>query len=275
MVAMVRGGHVVRRLEGRAPFDGAAMLGFLAARAIAGVEEVVDGTYRRSLRLAHGDAVVEITPEQAGARVGLQVDDLRDVPEAIARCRRLMDLDADPRRIAGVLGADPLLAQGVAARPGLRVPGAVDAWELAARAVLGQQVSVAAARRLAERMTDRLGAPLPSPSGGVTRRFPSPAAVAGAPDDAFAMPAARAATLRRVAALAVDRELDAEALAGVRGIGPWTRGYVALRLGDPDVFLATDAAVIRALGGRRDGATLAERWQPWRSYAVLHLWALA
>jgi AraC family transcriptional regulator of adaptative response / DNA-3-methyladenine glycosylase II len=269
------GGQVSLRLAARVPFDGGALLGFLAARAVAGLEDVAGGTYRRTLRLAHGDAIAEITPEDDGARVLLRLDDARDAPAAAARCRRLLDLDADPEAIAAVLGSDPLLAGGVAARPGLRVPGAVDAWELAARAVLGQQVSVAAARRLVERLVEQMGERLATPSGAVTHRFPAPAAVAVAPDDCFPMPLARADTLRRVATLADEGELDLEALAALRGVGPWTAGYLALRLGDPDVFLPTDAAVVRALRGRRDGAVLAEAWRPWRSYAVLHLWALA
>jgi AraC family transcriptional regulator, regulatory protein of adaptative response / DNA-3-methyladenine glycosylase II len=269
----VRNEPLTIRLAAAEPYDGAALLAFLAARAVPGIEDARDGRYRRHLALPHGDAVVELAPEPAGVTATLLLADERDVPEAAARVRRLCDLEADPDAIAAVLGADPALAPLVAARPGLRVPGSADGWELAARAVLGQQVSVAAARTLAARLVERLGTPMARPAGAVTRRFPSPAAVRDAPDEAFAMPRSRIETLRRVAALAAERDPAAEALAGLRGIGPWTAGYVALRRGDPDVFLATDAGVLRALRAI-GGAPDPERWRPWRSYAVMQLWAV-
>jgi AraC family transcriptional regulator of adaptative response / DNA-3-methyladenine glycosylase II len=259
----------------REPFDGAALLAFLAARAIEGVEEVRDGTYRRTLALPHGGAILELTPRAGGVEAAFALDDPRDEPEAIARARALFGLDADPVAVSDVLGADRHLGPLVARRPGLRVPGAVDGWEIAARAVLGQQVSVAAARRLAGRITATLGQALATPDGALTHRFPAPAAVAAAPDEAFPMPRSRARALREVAAADPPLATPASAaqLLALWGIGPWTAGYVALRLGDPDVFLPGDVAVAKAL--RELGLTVedASGWRPFRSFAVLHLWA--
>jgi AraC family transcriptional regulator of adaptative response / DNA-3-methyladenine glycosylase II len=276
------------------PFDGAAVLDFLAARAIAGVEEVCDGTYCRTLALPGGPAILELTPDARGVTARFTLDDERDEPEAIRRARALFGLDADPRVVAAHFAADPHLGPLVAARPGLRVPGVVDGWEIAARAVLGQQITVAAARTLASRITAAVATPLPlalarayaaghaaqaaqRPAGGaLTHLFPTPAQVAAAPDGLFAMPRSRARALRELAAadppLAVPR--DAAALQQLWGIGPWTAGYVALRLGDPDVFLDGDVAVQRALRDLgADPSTAPPAWSPWRSFAVLHLWA--
>jgi AraC family transcriptional regulator of adaptative response / DNA-3-methyladenine glycosylase II len=262
-------------LPTREPFDGDAVLAFLAARAIEGVEEVRDGTYRRTLALPGGGAVLEATPGPGGVDVVATCEDAGDEDTALARCRRLFALDVDPGAVLEGLGADPLLGPLVRRRPGLRIPGVVDGWEIAARAVLGQQISVAAARRLAGRITAALGEPLSARSGALTHRFPTPESVVGAPADAFPMPRARTRALRAVAAagLPLEDHADAPALLDVWGVGPWTAGYVALRLGDPDVFLAADAAVLRAL--RELDGTLddAARWVPWRSFAVLHLWA--
>jgi AraC family transcriptional regulator of adaptative response / DNA-3-methyladenine glycosylase II len=260
------------------PFDGVAVLDFLAARAIAGVEEVRDGTYRRTLALPHGAAILALTPRADGVSADFALADPRDEPEAIRRARALFGLDADPAAVLAGLGADPVLGPLVRARPGLRVPGVVDGWEIAARAVLGQQITVAAARTLASRITAAVATPLPlriAGAGALTHLFPTPAQIAAAPDDTFAMPRSRARTLRGIAAadLPLAEPADAAALQALWGIGPWTAGYVALRLGDPDVFLDGDVAVQRAL--RELGADLAAAptWAPWRSFAVLHLWA--
>jgi AraC family transcriptional regulator of adaptative response / DNA-3-methyladenine glycosylase II len=262
-------------LPTREPFDGAAVLAFLAARAVEGVEEVRDGTYRRTLALSHGGAIVALTPHAAGVEAAFALDDPRDEAEAVARSRALFGLDVDPAAVAGALGADPHLGPLLARRPGLRVPGVVDGWEISARAVLGQQISVAAARKLAGRITASLGEPLARPDGALTHRFPAPAAVAAAPGEAFPMPRSRARALREVAAadLPLDTPQSAAQLLELWGVGPWTAGYVALRLGDPDVFLPGDVAVVRAL--RELGLTIeaAEAWRPFRSFAVLHLWA--
>jgi AraC family transcriptional regulator of adaptative response / DNA-3-methyladenine glycosylase II len=244
------------RLSTDRPFDGDAVLTFLAARAIDGVEEVVDGAYRRTLALPGGDATIALTPRADGV-------ELDGPPEAAPVARALFGLDQDPAAILGTLGDDPVLGPLVRARPGLRVPGAVSGWELAVRAVVGQQVSVAAARRLLGRLAEHAGG-----------RFPTPAALLAAPDDAFRMPRTRIRTLRELAAAdpPLETPADARALTALYGIGPWTAGYVALRLGDPDVFLDGDVAVRTSLA--RLGATTADapRWAPHRSHAVLHLW---
>jgi AraC family transcriptional regulator, regulatory protein of adaptative response / DNA-3-methyladenine glycosylase II len=258
------------------PFDGAAVLDFLAARAITGVEEVRDGTYRRTLALPHGTAILALTPVGDGVTAEFTLDDERDKPEAIRRARALFGLDADPRAVAAHFDGDPHLGPLVRARPGLRVPGVVDGWEIAARAVLGQQITVAAARTLASRITAAVATPLPTADGALTHLFPTPAQVAAAPDEVFTMPRSRARTLRELAT--ADPQLaasqDAAALQELWGIGPWTAGYVALRLGDPDVFLDGDVAVQRALRDLgADPAAAPPSWSPWRSYAVLHLWA--
>jgi AraC family transcriptional regulator of adaptative response / DNA-3-methyladenine glycosylase II len=257
------------------PFDGAAVLDFLAARAIAGVEEVRDGTYRRTLALPGGPAILALTPVAGGVTAEFILDDERDEAEAIRRARALFGLDADPRAVAAHLGTDPHLGPLIRARPGLRVPGIVDGWEIAARAILGQQITVAAARTLASRITAAVATPLAVADGALTHLFPAPAQVGGAPDELFAMPRSRIRTLRGVAAadppLAVPQ--DAAALQELWGIGPWTAGYVAMRLGDPDVFLDGDVAVQRALRDLGADPADAPSWSPWRSYAVLHLWA--
>jgi AraC family transcriptional regulator of adaptative response / DNA-3-methyladenine glycosylase II len=262
-------------LETREPFDGAALLAFLSARAVAGVEEVRDGTYLRTVALPRGGGIVAVTPRRGGVEVGLDLEDARDEGVALARVRALFGLDADPRAVQAVLGADPVLGPLVAARPGLRVPGVVDGWELAVRAVLGQQITVVAARGLAGRITAAVGEQLSRPHGTLTHRFPTAAALAAAPDEVFTMPRSRVRALRElaVADLPLRSAGDAAALLDVWGIGPWTAGYVALRLGDPDVFLPGDVAVVRAL--RELGLTVedASGWAPMRSFAVLHLWA--
>jgi len=277
------------RLPYRAPFAATELFTFLAARAVPGVEEYDGTTFRRSLALPHGPAIVELTPAAGHVQADLHLQDLRDLAAAIARCRRLLDLDADPAAVDGVLGEDPVLAPLVAARPGLRVPGAVDGAELAVRAVLGQQVSVAAARTLAGRLAAAHGEPLPSPRGGVSTTFPTPQALAAADPSGWPLPRARARTLSALAqALAGGLTLDpgaerAGTIAALRelpGIGAWTAQYLGMRaLADPDVLLDTDLGLRRAaarLGLPGTPAALTERsaaWRPWRSYAVLHLWS--
>jgi AraC family transcriptional regulator of adaptative response / DNA-3-methyladenine glycosylase II len=226
-------------------------------------------------------------------RCVLRLEDPRDLGSAVERCRRLLDLDADPGAISESLGRDPLLGPLVERAPGRRVPRSVDGAELAFRAVLGQQVSVAGARTLAGRLVALCGAPLPpglASDGGLDRTFPGPEEVAGADLAALPMPSGRREALRSLAeALAegslsldpgADRDEVRKGLLGIRGIGPWTASYVAMRaLGDPDAFLPTDLGVRRAVerlglpGDPRSVAALAERWRPWRAYALQHLWA--
>jgi AraC family transcriptional regulator, regulatory protein of adaptative response / DNA-3-methyladenine glycosylase II len=256
-------------LEHRRPFHGAGLLAFLAARAVPGVEEVTaDGRYRRSLRLAHGPGVVELDLRRVTG--ALLAGDPRDAAEAERRCRALLDLDVDPVAVDATLVSDPWMRDLVAAAPGIRVPGHVDPVELAVRAVLGQQVSVPAAVTLAARLVAAHGEPLPEPAGGVTRLFPSAEAIDAA---VLAMPRARAEALKRLARAVGDGlELrDRDRLLALGGIGPWTADYLALRSGDRDVLLATDLGVRRALS-RLPGAD-PERWRPYRSYAVMHLWS--
>jgi AraC family transcriptional regulator of adaptative response / DNA-3-methyladenine glycosylase II len=283
-------GRLELRLARRAPFDFRGLLAFLGPRAIPGVEEVVGATYRRSLRLPHGPALVEVTDDGTAVRCGMALSDPRDLGPAVARVRRLLDLDADPIAVDDVLGRDAVLGRLVRATPGRRAPGAVDGSEIALRAVIRQQVSVAAARAIAGRLVAELGSRLPAPSGGLTHLFPEPDRIAGAPDSGLPMPALRRRTVRTLAAslaegslvldVGADREQALERLREIPGIGPWTAGYVALRaLGDPDVLLAGDLGVrraARALGLPGEPAALRERaqaWRPWRSYATHHLWA--
>ena len=282
-------GVVELRLSCREPFDGAALIRFLEVRAVPGLEEVSGDTYRRALTLAHGTGVVELTPEARAVRCVLRLDDLRDLATAVARCRRLLDLDADPLAIAEALGRDEVIGGLVRARPGLRVPGCVDGDELALRAVLGQQVSLRAAQRQTARLVETFGTPLEQPLGTVTHLFPDAAVLAEADPRSFAGPAQHRETLQTLAArlaygeVRIDGGSDpTEALTrllAIPGIGPWTAGYVAMRgFHDPDAFPPGDAGLRRALKalGRPDDprcvAVMQQRWRPWRAYAALQLW---
>jgi AraC family transcriptional regulator, regulatory protein of adaptative response / DNA-3-methyladenine glycosylase II len=288
--APVGTGSVALRLAYRAPLASDHLLGFFRERAVAGVEEVRDNTYRRSLRLAGGNAVAELTPSTDAVHCVLHLDNLGDTQAAVQRCRRMYDLDADPHRVDDHLANDPVLAPLVRQRPGLRSPGHPDGPELLVRAVLGQQVSVRGARTLAGRLVAAAGEPLKTPVGSVTHLFPDAIAIANLSPDDFAMPKARSTALielcRRVAHgdIVIDAGSDRAAvraqLQAVRGIGPWTAGYVAMRaLNDPNVFLPTDIGVRNALvaagvdGSPKAAAARAEAWQPWSSYALHHLWA--
>jgi AraC family transcriptional regulator, regulatory protein of adaptative response / DNA-3-methyladenine glycosylase II len=285
----------VLRLPYRPPFHADGLLAFFAARALDGVESVEDGTYRRTLRLPHGAATVALdltpTPRNGHVVATLRLADPRDLGPAVARLRRLLDLDADPLAVDAVLGADPGLAPAVAAVPGIRLPGTVDGVETALRAVLGQQVSVAAARTAASKLAAALGERLPPglAGDGPDLLFPTPEAIAERGADVLTGPQRRIATVLALAAAAADGSLvldagrDAadlrSALTGLPGVGPWTAGYLAMRLlGDPDELLATDLGVRRgaaALGLPSDLAGLTARatgWAPWRSYAAVHLW---
>jgi AraC family transcriptional regulator of adaptative response / DNA-3-methyladenine glycosylase II len=281
-------GVITLRLAYRAPIDLPRMFGFLATRAIPGVEEGDDTGYRRTLRLPHGTGVMSVTEGGPGwLACVLRLADLRDLAAAVQRCRRLFDLDADTTPIALALADDPVLGPLVAKCPGRRVPGHVDGDELAIRAVLGQQVSVAAARRLGERLTQAYGVSLAEPDGTLTHCFPAAPALAGADPQALPMPGARGRALTGLAAAidcgdivldgGADRDQVSERLLALAGIGPWTVSYIRMRaLSDPDAFLPTDVGVrdaLRALDVPGDPAALAHAWSPWRSYAVQHLWA--
>jgi AraC family transcriptional regulator, regulatory protein of adaptative response / DNA-3-methyladenine glycosylase II len=281
------------RLPYRPPIDLGRMLGFLAARAVAGVEECNDGAYRRTITLPNGTGILSLrhAPPASAGRGGtgyvecdLELSDLRDATAAVQRCRRLLDLDADPQAVSGHLAGDPLLGPLADACPGRRSLGHVDGDELAFRAVLGQQVSVAAARKLGARLVAEYGKPLPVPSGTLTHCFPDAATIAAADPATLPMPRARAAALTGLAAAlasgqialhpGADRDEAAARLLALPGIGPWTVSYIRMRaLSDPDAFLPTDGGVLRALKRLGGDVAAADGWRPWRSYAVHHLWA--
>ncbi|MCU1456002.1 MAG: putative ADA-like regulatory protein [Actinomycetia bacterium] len=281
---------LVLRLPYRAPLDGAGLLDFLGARAVPGVEAVAEGAYRRTLRLPRGTGVVELRPADGYVQACLWLDDLRDLAAAVQRCRTLLDLDSDPYAIVEAFTDDGILGPLVRSAPGRRVAGAVDGDEMAVRAVLGQQISVAGATTHAARLVATYGEPLATPVRGLTHLFPTSEEIATADPEHLALPAARRRTLRALATalsrgdIALDPGADPVAarrsLEAVPGIGPWTVGYIAMRaLRDPDAFLPGDLGVrhaLEALG--RDGSpaaasALAERWRPYRAYAVQHLWA--
>jgi AraC family transcriptional regulator of adaptative response / DNA-3-methyladenine glycosylase II len=313
-------GLIRLRLAYRAPIDAERMLGFLAARAVPGVESVQDGRYRRTIQLPNGTGILSLgplvpSPAQRHPASGqpapghpapgyvdceLQLEDLRDLTAAVQRCRRLLDLDADPEAVTGYLSADPVLGPLALASPGRRSPGHVDGSELALRAVLGQQVSVAAARRLGARLVASYGKPLSRPDGPLTHCFPTAETLAAADPATLPMPQSRALALTGLAAALASGELSLDPgaerdradaiLLALPGIGPWTSSYIRMRaLSDPDAFLPTDVGVLDALGRlgalgaagtgpararrARMAAALAESWRPWRSYAVHHLWA--
>jgi AraC family transcriptional regulator of adaptative response / DNA-3-methyladenine glycosylase II len=282
------------RLTYRPPYDWDAMLSFLGARAIPGVEAVTPRRYARTIAVGgeHGTLMVEPSARNQVA-VTIELRQLRALPAIIARVRRVFDLAADPAAIAEDLGRDPVLAPLVGMRPGLRVPGAWDGFELAIRAILGQQITVSAATKLAGKLVSRRGDPLPEAlrRDGLTHVFPAPAALAATDLASLGMPRARAAALSALAAAVVAdpqifgarRSLDA-AIAQLRslaGIGEWTAQYIAMReLREPDAFPTADIGLLRAMtdasGRRPSPAELlarAERWRPWRAYAALHLWA--
>ncbi|MEU2423581.1 AlkA N-terminal domain-containing protein [Streptomyces sp. NPDC007851] len=283
-------GTLTLRLPFRAPLNPDNLFGHLAATAVPGVEEWRDGAYRRTLRLPYGHGIAALTPKPDHIACRLTLSDLRDLPVAISRCRRLLDLDADPVAVDGQLRSDPVLAPLVDKAPGRRVPRTVDEAEFAVRAVLGQQVSTAAARTHAARLVTAHGTPVDDPEGGLTHLFPSPAALAEVPPESLAMPRTRRTTFTTLVAQLADGTLHlgvesdwAEArarLLSLPGFGPWTVDVIAMRaLGDPDAFLPTDLGIRRAaqeLGLPGTPAALTARaaaWRPWRAYAVQYLWA--
>ncbi|MDX2698423.1 AlkA N-terminal domain-containing protein [Streptomyces ipomoeae] len=278
------------RLPFRAPLNPDNLFGHLAATAVPGVEEWRDGAYRRTLRLPYGHGIVALTPEPDHIGCRLRLSDLRDLPVAISRCRRMLDLDADPVAVDEQLRTDPVLAPLVDKAPGRRVPRTVDEAEFAVRAVLGQQVSTAAARTHAARLVTAHGEPVDDPEGGLTHLFPSPEALATVDPESLAMPRTRRTTfttlVRQLAAgelhlgVGSDWAETRARLLALPGFGPWTVDVIAMRaLGDPDAFLPTDLGIRRAAkelglpGGPAALTARAAGWRPWRAYAVQYLWA--
>jgi AraC family transcriptional regulator, regulatory protein of adaptative response / DNA-3-methyladenine glycosylase II len=284
--------RIALRLAYRRPLAAKELLDFLALRALPGIEAYDGSTYRRSLRLPHGAGTVAISVHDGELKAVFALEDMRDLMVAVARCRHLLDLDSDPQAVAELLGADPLLGHAVARTPGLRMPGAADGFEIAVRAVIGQQISLSAARTVAGKLARAAGTPLTDPMLPVTHVFPSPerlAELARKRPEAFAMPASRRRTLGLLseAIAAGDLSIDAGSdptelrrkLLAIAGIGPWTADYIALRaLADPDAFLPTDLGVRHALArlaqidSARAIGELAEAWRPWRAYAQAYLW---
>lgn len=284
------GQTVSLRLAVRGPFAYEGVFGHLAAGMTPGCEEVSADVYRRTLRLPHGSGIVALRPQRDHVRCTLALEDLRDLSAAIGRCRRLLDLDADPEAVIDALSADDDLRAVIAKAPGQRIPGTVDPHELAMRAILGQQVSTAAASTHARRLVQAYGTPITDPAGGLTHLFPTVEQLAEIDPIDLAMPQARRRSLRAVVnALAVgDLRLDPGAdwqesrrqLLAMPGIGPWTTEIIAMRgLGDPDAFPVRDLGVAQAAeqcGLPAQSAELAarsERWRPWRSYVTQHLWS--
>lgn len=284
-------GEITLLLRYRPPYDWPAVLEFLRQRAIPGMEEVRSGRYHRSIELDGAQGTLMVQPGRGDAlRVTVRFPKLGSLPAIIARVRRVFDLATDPVPIAEHLAGDPVLAQAVRARPGLRVPGAWDGFELAIRAILGQQITVAAAVRLAGKLVAAHGVPLVDPDGAVTHVFPRPQALATADLSVLGMPRSRAAYLSAIAAAVIadpqlfdaSQSLDGAVrkLKEVRGVGEWTAQYIALRqLREPDAFPAADVGLMRAMeafdGGKWAAPRLLERaeaWRPWRAYAAQHLW---
>ncbi|MFF1956130.1 DNA-3-methyladenine glycosylase 2 family protein [Streptomyces sp. NPDC058220] len=283
-------GVISLRLPFRAPLNPDNLFGHLAATAVPGVEEWRDGAYRRTLALPYGHGIVALSPRPDHIACRLFLTDPRDLTLAISSCRRLLDLDADPVAVDEQLRADPLLTPLVDKAPGRRVPRTVDAAEFAVRAVLGQQVSTAAARTHAARLVVAHGVPVDDPEGGLTHLFPDSDALAALDPEALALPRSRRTTLTTLVAALADGSVrlgtdsdweEARArLTALPGFGPWTVEVIAMRgLGDPDAFLPTDLGIRRAAGGLGLPSTpaaltaRAAAWRPWRAYAVQYLWA--
>jgi AraC family transcriptional regulator of adaptative response / DNA-3-methyladenine glycosylase II len=282
-------GSLSLRLPVRTPFAFEGLFGHLSASAVPGVEEVRDGAYRRTLRLPNGNGIVGLKPQPDHVQCEIVLDDFRDLATAIARCRRLLDLDADPEAVVDALSADADLSALVAKAPGQRIPRTVDEQELAVRVVLGQQVSIKAARTHARRLVLAYGQPVADVNGALTHVFPPIDALADIDPAHLAFPKSRQRSLISLIGALADGEvvLDTgcdwdrarEQLMALPGIGPWTAEVIAMRgLGDPDAFPASDLGVRLAaeqLGLPSDPRPLtahSARWRPWRSYATQHLW---
>ncbi len=283
---------ITLKLFYRPPYDWPSIIEFLRVRAIPGVEEATQQGYRRSVSLGGRPGVIEVrpSPEKNFLSATFGLPDLSHLQAAIEFTRRLFDLDCDSAAIDAQLATDPVLAGLVRARPGLRVPGAWDPFEISVRAILGQQVSVVAAATFARRLVERFGAPIRcGPDETLRYLFPEPETLAAADLRVIGLTARRAETVGRLARAFMDGRIDlvaadglaaaAEMLCAIPGIGPWTAQYIAMRaLGDPDAFPVGDIALLRAINRRGEDlnaralARRAEDWRPWRAYAAMHLW---
>jgi len=281
------------RLPYQPPYRWSELSRFLSARAIPGVESFDGGRYRRSFTAGRSAGVLEVGPVRGEDALELRVPPVgtAELLAISARARRLFDVDADVATIARDLARDPALARDVRSAPGIRIPGSWDPFEIAVRAVLGQQVTISAATTLVGRVVRALGEPLPSPEGDVTHLFPEPSDVADADLAGIGIPARRAAALRALAGAFARGEIDGLAAKGVDafvaglteipGIGPWTAHYIAMRaLSEPDAFPAGDLWLRRLIepGTTLPAAAVEERsaaWRPWRAYAAFYLWRRA
>ena len=286
-------GSLILRLAYRPPFDFSLMLAFLAKRAIPGIERVTKISYERVLGPLDGSTWIRVTAASAKPELTLEISDTdpRLIHDIVQRTRRLFDLDAELHAVHAVLSASDLLRKAIDRRPGLRVPGSWDGFELAVRAVLGQQNSVASATTLAKRLVAQYGEQRVVQHAHLDRAFPSPEAIANAPLEQLGLPKSRAATLRSMAQAIINgdinfqsgQNLEAFALKFTRllGIGPWTAQYVAMRaLRQPDAFPAGDLILQQVMGGakrlsEKQTEARSQAWRPWRAYAVLHLWHLS
>jgi len=279
------------RLAYREPYAREHTFDFIGARAVPGVEEMLgergERVYRRTLSFEAGPGIVEVRERTSGGAwldCRLDLADLRCFTTAIGRVRRLFDLDADPQAVAEYFAGDPVLGPLSSKSPGLRSPGAADADEMAIRAVLGQQITVVAARKLAGTLVASRGEPLAAPTGGLTHLFPTREALAEADFVELGMPESRKQTLRTISlALAdgsvrldpgADRDEAQRELLALRGIGPWTAGYLRMRaLSDPDVLLPGDVVIKNAMKKAGLSSADVESWHPWASYAIHYLWS--
>jgi AraC family transcriptional regulator of adaptative response / DNA-3-methyladenine glycosylase II len=287
-------GGLTLRMPFAPPLDWDAMVGYLSARAIGGVEDVRDGAYRRTVVIDGDPAVLEIWPGGADhLLLTAHLPHWEGLIHVVQRARRIFNLDADADDAGRHLQTDPIVGPLVRARPGLRVPGTWDPFETGVRAIVGQHVSVAAASTIAARIARRHGVPVPGlVPMGLTHTFPPPSALVDADLSGIGLSAARARAIRGFAmavdadAIRLDRSVDVDSfvdsMTAVPGLGPWTAQYLALRLGEPDAFPETDLGLRRAVSGTRvashcpdaslELAVLAEGWRPWRAHAAIHLW---
>jgi AraC family transcriptional regulator of adaptative response / DNA-3-methyladenine glycosylase II len=285
------GSGISLRLAYREPYAREHVFDFIGARAIPGVEEMTgergDRVYRRTLRFDHGPGIAEVRERPSGGAwldCRLDLADLRGFTTAIGRMRRLFDLDADPVAVSEYFAGHAVLGPLSVKTPGLRSPGAADADEMAIRAVLGQQITVVAARKLAGTLVAARGEPLPEPSGGLTHVFPGSETLADADFRELGMPESRKQTLRTISgALAdgsvrldpgADRDQAQRELLALRGIGPWTAGYLRMRaLSDPDVVLSGDVVIKSSMKKAGLSSADVESWHPWASYAIHYFWS--